>query len=338
MDSHNLVQEYAEMSVFSRIAIGVLLVALLSSCMTNSRSGCDRQCLIAMANTYLEAIAANDPAMAHLSADVRFVENIVDLEPGQGIWETATGVSDTYRIMVPDPSQASIGLLTLVSRHGKHGVFEALLAARLKVRQGQIVEAEHLLDEVPAIADPANLQAPRANIQRIVHEDQRMSRRVLQRIALSYYDALNLSDGSLAPFAADCERMENGMITAAYHLGPALFDSIDVNDQPPPAVARDCIGQMNSRRFAYIDAIDNRRIVAVDPVQGLVMGWSHFRQSMAQGPQRMIAADGSEVLWEEKRAPYDLPAAHVFKISGGQIHEVEALGIFLPYNSRMSWE
>ena len=49
---------------------------------------------------------------------------------------------------------------------------------------------------------------------------------------------------------------------------------------------------MSSRRFAYIDSIDNRRVFAVDPVQGLAMGLSHFRQSMARGPQLMIAADG----------------------------------------------
>lgn len=325
------------MSGFSRFIPVMLLVASLISCASSQQQTCDRECLVAIADTYLDAIAANDPSRAPLASNLTFVENVTMLAPGQGIWESASAVSSSYRINVPDPVQGSIGLLTLVTRRGEHGPSEALLAVRLKVRDGQIVEAEHLVDEVPEIADPANLQAPRANIVRVIHEDRRMSRRALNRIALSYYDALNLSDGSLAPFAMDCERMENGMVTAAYHLGPAPFDSVDVNDQPPPPVARDCIGQMDARRFAYIDSIDNRRLVAVDPVQGLVMGWSHFRQSMAHGPHRMIAADGSEVMWDEKREPYDLPAAHIFKISGGQIHEVEALGIFLPYDSPTPW-
>lgn len=51
---------------------------------------------------------------------------------------------------------------------------------------------------------------------------------------------------------------------------------------------------------------------------------------MKKGPQLLIAADGSRVMWEEQRAPYDLPAAHIFKITGGRIHEVEAVGIFVP--------
>ena len=128
------------------------------------------------------------------------------------------------------------------------------------------------------------------------------------------------------------------MITAGPGLPPASFASVDVNGRSPPPVARDCAGQMSSRRFAYIDSIDNRRIFAVDPIQGLAMGLAHFRQSMRRGPQRMVAADGTEVMWEERRDPYDLPAAHIFKITNGQIHEVEAIGIFVPYGSPTGWE
>jgi hypothetical protein len=76
----------------------------------------------------------------------------------------------------------------------------------------------------------------------------------------------------------------------------------------------------------------------VDAVLGLAMGLSHFRQSMSRGPHPMIAADGSELMWDEQREPYDLPAAHIFRIADGEIHEVEAIGIFLPYGSDTGWE
>jgi len=36
--------------------------------------------------------------------------------------------------------------------------------------------------------------------------------------------------------------------------------------------------------------------------------------------------------------PIDLQAAHIFKISGGRIHEIEAMGYMLPYMSRTGWE
>jgi len=312
---------------------------LLAGCIASDATpACDRKCLEEIADRYLAAVAANDPGSAPLAGDIAFVENITPLQPGEGVWATATGVSERYRIYVPDPRRRSIGIMVMVDRRSEAGVVPALLAARLKIDHGLITEAEHLIDDVPPAADRSRLQAPRPNLIAAVPEGERMSHAALTRIAGSYYDALNLSDGSLAPFAEDCERQENGMITAAYYLEPAVFDAIDVNGNPPPAVARDCIGQMDARRFAYIDSIDNRRLFAADPVQGLVMGLSHFRQSMARGPHRMIAADGSEVMWDEQREPYDLPAAHIFKITGGRIHEVEALGIFVPYDSPTGWE
>jgi hypothetical protein len=35
--------------------------------------------------------------------------------------------------------------------------------------------------------------------------------------------------------------------------------------------------------------------------------------------------------------PFDLEAAHIFKISGGTIHEIEAMGFTLPLNSKNGW-
>lgn len=323
--------------MFKRLLVAIIGFSVPAMVLA-AEDACDRTCLIGIADTYLAALAANDPAAAPLADDITFVENITRLQPGQGTWATATAVSSSYRIYVPDPRQNSVGLMAVLNRHHDGDESRALLAARLKVRNGRIIEAEHLIDAVPPSADPANLEQPRAALTRRVPGRERMDYRELALIAGKYYDALNLSDGALAPFAADCERQENGMITAAHYLEPEVFDQVDVNGKAPPAVARDCIGQMDSGRFAYIDSIDNQRIFAVDPEQGLVMGLSHFRQSMQYGPHPLTAADGTTVMWDEQREPYDLPAAHILKITGGQIHEVEAIGIFVPYDSDTGWE
>jgi hypothetical protein len=39
-----------------------------------------------------------------------------------------------------------------------------------------------------------------------------------------------------------------------------------------------------------------------------------------------------------KFKPFDLPAAHIFKVSGGRIHEIEAMGFMAPYDSKTGWE
>ena len=305
---------------------------------TETTTACDRACLIDVAENYLAALAEHDPGSAPLSDRVAFVENVTALKPGEGLWASAAGKATAFRIYVPDASAGTIGIMTVIDRRTADGVAPAQLAARLKIVNGKITEAEHLVSSIADEAALARLAVPRANLAAVVPEPERMPRADLARIAGAYYDALDESDGNLAPFADDCEREENGMITAGPMLAPAPFDSVDVNGRSPPPVSRDCRGQMTSRRFAYIDSIDNRRVFAVDPVQGLAMGLSHFRQSMTRGPQLMIAADGSQLQWEERREPYDLPAAHIFKITDGRIHEVEAVGIFIPYSSPTGWE
>ena len=35
--------------------------------------------------------------------------------------------------------------------------------------------------------------------------------------------------------------------------------------------------------------------------------------------------------------PFDLEAAHIFKIYGGKMHEIEAMGFTLPLNSKNGW-
>jgi hypothetical protein len=36
-------------------------------------------------------------------------------------------------------------------------------------------------------------------------------------------------------------------------------------------------------------------------------------------------------------APFDLEAAHIFKIAGGKVHEIEAMGFTLPLRSKNGW-
>lgn len=327
------------MSTSIRVVAGMMAGFASAACTTDEPDvACDRECLLDFADSYLAAISAHEPGAAPLADNIDFVENVTRMKPGEGLWASAAGNATGFRIYVPDPVEGTIGIMTVMDRQTENGPVQAQLAMRLKIEHGKITEAEHLVADVPAEADLARLESPRRNLTAIVPDSERMSRVELAEIAASYYESLDRSDGDLAPFADDCERQENGMITAGPGLPPASFDSVDVNGRAPPPVARDCRGQMSSRRFAYIDSIDNRRIFAIDPALGLAMGLSHFRQSMSRGPHLMIAADGSEVMWDEQREPYDLPAAHIFKITGGEIHEVEAIGIFVPYGSATGWE
>ena len=214
----------------NRLSMAFTALTIMSTAGCSNReppASCDRACLIEIADGYLAAMAAHEPGATPLSTDVAFVENITAIKPGEGLWASAAGSGRRFRINVPDPDQGTIGFMTVIERRTASGL-PALLAARLKIENRTITEAEHVIADVPREADPTRLEAPRPGLTALVPERERMSRQMLAAIASSYYDALVASDGSRAPFADDCEREENGMIAAGPGLPPAPFDSVDV--------------------------------------------------------------------------------------------------------------
>ena len=62
---------------------------------------CDRACLIGIANQYIEALAAKDPARAGLAGNVRYSENGQRLRVGDGLWNSISG-KGTYQLHVAD--------------------------------------------------------------------------------------------------------------------------------------------------------------------------------------------------------------------------------------------
>ena len=319
-------------------------------------AACDRDCLVGVMKTYVAAIVAHDPGAAPLADNIRFVENIKAMKPGEGLWQSVkTGPTD-FTIYVPDEVNQSVGYMGMMTymaikplpmgataeERAKAEATEekteqpVLVAIRLKLENGKITEAEHLLASING-PNIDNLKTPRPGLVTDVPADKRMGHDELIKIGASYYDALDDNDGTLMPFADDCERHENGMITAGANAGPGP------NGPSPHPIARDCAGQLSSKVMTYIDRIENRRVFAADPETGLVMGLSHFRHPMDFKPYEVTAADGTKVMYstddQMKFPPFDLPAAHIFKIGAdGKVHEIEAMGFLAPYNSPTGWE
>jgi hypothetical protein len=225
---------------------------------------------------------------------------------------------------VPDVVAQQIGYFGLMQADGK----PALLGLRLKVQGGKVTEAEHLV--VWTVRDDflKNLQTPRKAFAVPVPADYRDTRASLLRIGATYYDALDDNNGQLAPFADDCIRFENGMQTArdtrtAY---PMMFGSVGLG----------CAAQLDTNSFEYITRIDNRRVWIADEETGLAFGLSHFRHAMEKKEFRLRGIPGVETITLDYNA-FDMPAAHIFKIWGGRIHEIEAIGVAAPYNAPTGW-
>ena len=316
--------------------------------------------MIDATNTYVAAIVAHDPSQAPLAANVVFVENAKKMQTGEGLWQTAVTASNTFAIHVPDETNHTVGYLAMMTYMAppqapqgaspeERAAYSAanppveqpvVVAIRLKFdNNGLITEAEHLLSGVRE-AQMVNLQTLRPGLLTYVPVEQQKLHDELISIGASYYDALDDNNGELMPFAPDCERHENGMITASGITSPAA--PTVPGTTPTPAVARDCRGQLNSGTFQYIARIENRRVFAADPQTGLVMGLSHFRHPMDNLPYTVTNLDGTSAERNSSNmpfAPFDLPAAHIFKIGAdGQVHEIEAMGFTTAYNSPTGWE
>ena len=94
---------------------------------------------------------------------------------------------------------------------------------------------------------------------------------------------------------------------------------------------------MFSRGLSYITSIDLRRVSIADEEKGLVFGLSMFRQPMEEKSVTIVQPDGTTAQRPLPFDPFDLEAAHIFKIRGGRLHEIEAMGFMLPLYSKNGW-
>jgi hypothetical protein len=312
-----------------------LTAALLASGMPMAMAaGCDRACLFELADDYLAALAANSPAKVSLADDIRTVENGTRIRPGEGLWKTTTAGPTDFKIVVPDPVSQQVGGIVVMQSGGK----PAQVGFRLKLVNGRIAEAEHLVTFPGGAELPVTLRQVRAGIPMEIPYEYADSRGRLLHIGKSYYDAVDLNNGSLAPFAADCDRIENGFRTAPSG-GP--LSGVGIPGTAPRAAGLlgmvDCRSQIDLQTFAYITEIANRRVDIADEKTGLVLGFSQFRHAMEKKHYPILNDPGRDSV-ERSYNPFDMISMHVYKVWGGQIHEVEAIGVFAPYNSPSGWE
>ena len=315
-------QRHALRLVVSLLAASIATHAFAQARLFQAPLACDRACLVETANDYLAALVAHDPTDVELAAELRFVENAERLKAGEGLWKTASAVPSAFALHVPDPVSGQIGFIGMMEEAGK----PIQLGLRLKVENGAITEAEHLVVRSFNGDSLDNLRTPRPGLLAQIPPAQRLPRELLLAVGMTYYDSIEQSSGDATLFAADCERRENGMITAGG--SGAGFDG-----QP----RQGCAAQMDSRVFTYIDSIDFRRVWIADPVTGLVFGLSQFRHSMEEKQITVIGRDGKPTTRDVNFNPFDLPAAHIFKIRDNRIHEIEALGFMMPYMSKGGW-
>jgi hypothetical protein len=282
---------------------------------------CTRKCLADIMDRYLDALAKNDPSAVLLADDAQLVENTQKTPIGEGLWKTATGGPDDFKIIVGDPDAGEVAFMGVIKENEK----PTIAAVRLKVVDHKIEEIDHLVihNEEGTALNP-NMYAVRPALLERQPKLERVPQEQMAEIANSYYEAIVQDNGKIAPFADECQRRENGGISA--------------NDQTqtPEEAAEDdfstfrkmtCSDQLDTGVMSYITDITDRRILAIDEEKGLAFAFSIFRHSGEPKVMKIVGVPGITERTNEW-GPFELPAAHIFKIRNGKIYEIEAIGYF----------
>ena len=348
------------------VKVAVLLVLGCTSAALDAQRGqatgtCDKACLVGIADAYLAALVAHAPSKAPIAQNAKFTEQTRPMRIGEGqLWTLTTDAPITFKIPVADPVAGQVGMIVVLKaalppappRGGGAGPAAAPapagpapepLALRLKVQTRQITEAEHVFARIDGPAQVAALQTPRPAFLAAVPAAERTPRSWMFLIANAYYDSLVLGDGDLTPFADDCGRRENGMHTAGVGrpapAGPARGGGPGGPPGGGPALPTGCAEQLTARAMTYIGSIDLRRIWIADEERGLVFAYTMFRHPL-DAPNKnypVLLPDGTIADRTMAFDPFDLAAAHIYKIYGGQMHEIEAMGFSLPLYSKNGW-
>ena len=290
----------------------------------------DRRALVALMEQYLAALASHDPSRVPLAGDVKLVENTEVTPIGEGLWKSATGGPSDFRIFAADPVAGEVGFLGVIEENRK----PTILAARLKVVAGRITEIDHLVVHSDGRPLSPHMTKPRPGLVEPLKPGERVPRDEMLRIANSYYEAIVQDDGRVAPFADECQRRENG--------GTSANDQ----EQTPEEARKDdfsvfrkmkCGEQLSTGVMSYITDINRRRLVAVDEEVGLVFAFSIFRHDGEPKVMKIIGVPGMTER-PNRWGPFDLPAAHMFKIRNGKIHEIEAIGYVARHGVASGWD
>jgi hypothetical protein len=276
---------------------------------------CTKKCLEDKMDQYLAALAKNDPAGVPLAADAEIVENNKKITIGEGLWKTATAGPTNFKIIVADEAADEVAFMGVIEENKN----PTIVAIRLKIEDKKITKIDHLVvhNEKGEPLNP-NMSALRPAFLERQPKMERIAREKMIEIANLYYEAIIQNNGNVAPFADECERRENGGIAANDRTGKKDVDIFSTYK---------CADQLNTGRLSYIADITDRRIFAVDEEKGLVFVFSIFRHN---GEPKVMKITGVPGITEfaNEWGPFELPAAHVFKIRNGKIHEIEAIGYF----------
>ncbi|HXX19730.1 MAG TPA: hypothetical protein VEJ46_10030 [Candidatus Acidoferrum sp.] len=320
----------------TRLCTGVLSLAIFGLItVSTSYAGpapakandCDRACLNGFVDQYMAAVAAHDPSKLTTAPNVRYTENNVEMKIGEGLWQTSDGWGD-YKVYTDDPQTGQVGFLGVANEDGHLSCF----AARLKVVGHKVTEIEVIVARPaglgpqsagPVAGGPTNLKD-----KPLFSEDEpaneRVSREKLIELADGYFSTIQLNTGKIfTTFDPDCQRMENGSVTA------------NNPNATNPVAKMGCQAQLETGLLKIVTRCRDRRYL-VDEQRQMVFAATFFDHNGTVRQNKLV--DGSvRSIGPPFDRPYTFLIFELFKIKNGKIRQIEAVLDTVPYYMPSPW-
>jgi hypothetical protein len=310
-------------TIFTVAAAAILLLALSTRGPATAEAGanCDRVCLNGIMDQYLAAMVAHDPSKLPLAKNLKFTEDGVRLELGDGLWATASSIGN-YKLYFDEPEAGEAGVYTVVQENGA-GVF---LYVRLRVVDRKITEIETLVarKQTTSILNTDNLTEVHPIFLETIPAADQPSRAEMVSMVGKYFDGIEQGNGDLVPFDKDCVRIENGIQTCP-------------GSPTSPLGALSCGAQLSTKIFTYIQSVSPRRFPVVDRERGLVLAAVRFNHPATQQTVD-VPGRGKMTMGKYSQWPNSTQIAELFKIQDRKIKEITAVIVAQPYKMPTGWE
>lgn len=294
--------------------LAAVVVLLAAAGIAQGRGACDRNCMEGIADAYRTAYLKHDPTLAPISRSVRFSENGVMMRSfPDASWDTVTSLPGAH-VTLSDVKSGNVGIYMPVVQNDTPG----FLAVRLKIRNGEIVEIEHILSTKRNLSSPPTPIGdiadyhPDPNLSAIVPAAQRISRQRLIAHANGYFSTLEHNNGEIrgTRFAPDATRLENGL----------KFSDIEKS--------------FRQGYYAFNNRVRDRDFFLVDEERQVVMARGFIDHKGVMDGYKLT--DGTEKK-SVFREPQTWAFLEMFKINDDRIQGVQAVFIQAPYYMPPPW-
>jgi hypothetical protein len=311
-------------------AAAVLLATPAAAAAEPVELPCERACMEDLAGKLLTALASHDAKSLPLAKTARYTENGQEMGFDNGLWQTASKVG-AYRHVFADPASGQFGTFATVDENG-HGL---VLGVRVRLEFGLISEVE--LVTYRTGAGPAWNDAGYANLEKMktpkplwlsARPGKRLSRQELAQAANYYFAGIENNDGKgYYPFTADCDRLENGTATSN-NPGIVKMGPVDIGGMG-------CKAQFSTGLYGVVTEVHDRRYPVIDEERQAVFALAVFDHCGCK--KSLTMPNGTKVDVGFFNKPSSILLAEAFKIDGGLIRQVEAVGTSVPYHMRPGW-